>query len=95
VDLVVAGERLQIVTNAGDQLNAERGIGHTPMDSPVELGLRVWWCALRRTFPDTPAAKSFRTFVEDLERADEEDDEADFDSDMGPMDPTRPAASDG
>jgi hypothetical protein len=94
VDLVVAGERLQIVTNAGDQLNAERGIGHTPMDSPVELGLRVWWCALRRTFPDTPAAKSFRTFVEDLERADEEE-PADEDADYAPLDPTRPAALDG
>lgn len=94
MDLVVGGERYPIVTNAGDQLNAERGIGKSPMDSPVELGLRVWWCALRRTWPDAPAAKSFRTFVEDLESGDEEE-PADEDADYAPLDPIRPAASDG
>jgi hypothetical protein len=58
----------------------------------VELGLRVWWCALRRTWPDAPAAKSFRTFVEDLDSADEEE-QPDEDADFAPLDPTLPAAS--
>jgi hypothetical protein len=92
VDLVLAGERVQIITNAGDQLNAERGVGKGVADSPVELGLRVWWCALRRQWPDIPAAKNFRTFVEDLDSADEEEPE---DAELAGMDPTRPAASDG
>jgi hypothetical protein len=90
VDLVLAGEHVAIRTNAGDQLTAERGIGKSPMDSPVELGLRVWWSALRRQWPDLPAAKSFRTFVEDLEQADEEER-----PELDGLDPTRPAASDG
>jgi hypothetical protein len=89
VDLVLAGERVQIKTNAGDQLNAERGIGKSPMDSPVELGLRVWWSALRRQWPDLPQAKTFRAFVDDLEEADEEER-----PELDGLDPTLPAASD-
>jgi hypothetical protein len=92
VTLVLAGERVEIRTNAGDQLNAERGIGagKSPLELPVELGMRVWFSALRRQHPEHPAAKNFRAFVEDLEEGTEEepDDEA------AGLDPTRPADSD-
>lgn len=92
VDLVLDGETVRIVTRASDQLNAERGIGKSPMDSPVELGMRVWWCALRRARPDLPSAKDFRSFVEALEAADEQ--EPDEPPDLDPLDPIRPVALD-
>lgn len=93
VDLVLDGERVRITTRASDQLNAERGIGKNPMDSPVELGMRVWWCALRRARPDLPAAKDWRTFVEALEASDDVEPEDEIPG-VEPLDPTRPAALD-
>ena len=92
VDLTLDGERIRVTTSAQDQLNAERGLGHSPADTPVELGLRVWWCALRRTYPEHPAAKAFRSFVDALEEADEIEPPAEDEPD--PMDPTLEAGSD-
>ena len=86
VDLTVDGERLRIKTNAGDQLNAERGIGKSPMDFPVELGMRVWYCAFKHGYPDHPAAKAFGRFVEALEGGDELEPDGE---ELDPMDPTR------
>ena len=90
VDVTLDGEKLRITTSAQDQLNAERGIGRSPADTPVELGMRVWWCALRRAYPDHPAAKNFRAFVDALDAAEELEDEDEPD----PMDPTLEAGSD-
>jgi prophage DNA circulation protein len=91
VTLTLAGEDVKIQTAAWDQLNAERAIGAGVMEHPVELGMQVWFSALKRQHPDHEAARNFRTFVESLEAAEEEDTSA------GPeeMDPTRPAASAG
>jgi hypothetical protein len=86
VELTLNGERVRITTRAGDQLNAERGIGQSPLNSPVELGMRVWWSALRRQYPDHPAAKTFREFVDELDGGDELDE---MDEDPPGLDPTR------
>jgi hypothetical protein len=88
--MTLAGEEVKITTAAWDQLNAERAIGQGVQDHPIELGMQVWYSALRRQHPDNPAAKSFRMFVESLEEADEEDTAAGPDG----LDPTRPVASD-
>lgn len=92
VTLTLAGEPVKIQTAAWDQLNAERAIGTGVMEHPVELGMQVWYSALRRSHPDHACAKSFRVFVESLESADEEEP-----TDTGPddLDPTRPADSAG
>jgi hypothetical protein len=89
VTMVLSGEEVKITTAAWDQLNAERAIGSGVQDHPIELGMQVWYSALRRQHPDHPAAKAFRMFVESLEAAEEEDT-------AGPdgLDPTRPVASD-
>jgi hypothetical protein len=92
VDLVLDGEKLRIVTSAQDQLNAERGLGHSPADTPVELGMRVWWCALRRAYPEHPCSKNFRAFVDALDEADEINPPAEDEPD--PLDPTLEAGSD-
>jgi hypothetical protein len=92
VDLVLDGEKLRVVTSAQDQLNAERGLGHSPAETPVELGIRVWWCAFRRAYPEHPAAKAFRTFVDSLDAADEIEPPPEGEPD--PMDPTLEAGSD-
>lgn len=92
VDLVLDGETVRIQTSAHDQLNAERGLGHSPAETPVELGLRVWWCALRRSYPDRPEAKTFRAFVDALEEANEIEPRAEDEPD--PLDPTLEAGSD-
>ena len=81
------------VTNAGDQLTAERGIGESPLNCPVELGMRVWWSAFKRRYPDHPAAKTFRAFVESLEAMDEQDTGAAGNGNG--LDPTPVAATDG
>lgn len=93
VHLMLNGEKVSITTRASDQLNAERGIGESPMNFPVELGMRVWWSALRRQWPDHPAAKDFRSFVDALDGADEEEGppRENFDE----LDPTPPADSAG
>ena len=92
VDVTLDGEKLRITTSAQDQLNAERGLGHSPIDTPVELGMRVWWNALRRQYPDHPSSKNFRAFVDALDEADEvepaDEDEPDA------LDPTLEAGSD-
>ena len=91
VELTVAGERYEVVTNAGDQLTAERGIGESPMNFPVELGMRVWWSAFKRANPEHPASRNFRAFVEDLDGADVIDASADGNG----LDPTPVVASEG
>ena len=92
VRLTVGGEAFEVRTNAGDQLTAERGIGENPMNFPVELGMRVWWSAFKRANPEHPAARHFRTFVEDLDAADEE---TPADVDGNGLDPTLPVATGG
>jgi hypothetical protein len=92
VVITVDGERYQVRTHAGDQLNAERQIGKNPADTPVELGMRVWWNALKRTYPDAPPSKSFRTFVDGLDEADELEPKDEDEPDA--LDPTLEAGSD-
>ena len=89
ITLTLAGEEVKITTAAWDQLNAERAIGRGVMESPVELGMQIWYSALRRQHPEHPCAKTFRVFVESLE-ASEDEDEAGADT----MDPTRRADTD-
>jgi len=91
VTLTLSGDDVKITTAAWDQLNAERAIGAGVMERPVELGMQVWYSALKRQHPDHEAARNFRTFVESLEAATEEDAGAKTDE----MDPTRPADSAG
>ena len=92
VDLVIDGEKYRVRTHAGDQLNAERQIGKNPADTPVELGMRVWWNALKRAYPESPAAKSFRAFVDGIDGADELEPAGEDEPD--PLDPTLEAGSD-
>lgn len=90
VTLTLDGEAVKVKTNAGDQLTAERALNGPLMEHQAELGMRVWYSALRRQHPDHPASKSFRAFVEALEGADEEDETATRDD----LDPTQPVGSD-
>jgi hypothetical protein len=92
VDVVLEGETLRIKLRPDDQLNAERQLGHSPADSPLELTWRSWWNALRRQYPDHPAAKTFGRFIDALEAGDEL--EPPDREEVGDMDPTRRAGSD-
>jgi|SRR5215831_740973 len=88
--LTLAGDEVKITTAAWDQLNAERAIGRGVMESPVELGMQVWYSALKRMHPEHPCAKTFRIFVESLEASEDEED-----SEPESLDPTRPVATGG
>lgn len=85
-----SGDTVKIRTNPQDTINAERAIGGPINEHIAELQFRVDYTALRRMFPDHPAARNFREFMEaltdreDLEPANPEDE---------PMGPTRPVDS--
>lgn len=89
VDLVLDGEAVEIRTNYQDYLNAERALGKNIAEAAVEYQGRAWFAALRRQYPDHPAAKNFRAFAEMIDAGDE----AAADEDDG-LDPIRPAGSD-
>lgn len=92
VRLVIAGETFDVVTNMGDQLTAERGVGEDPRSHQGELGARVWWSAFKRANPEHPAARNFRTFVDDIDAADEVEPPS---GEKDGLDPTPVGASDG
>jgi hypothetical protein len=87
--LTLDGERLEITTNVGDYLAAERFLGREKIENPVatapmQMQLRVAFGALTRTYPEHPVARDWPKFQAAL------DDLEDLDSGEGePMDPTR------
>ena len=92
------GPPVDVETNLWDQLDAERGINGDITKAQAEMGARVWYCALRRQYPEHPAARSFRDFttmtvavVTEDERAAHNGHEPEPDG----LDPIRPAGSAG
>lgn len=89
VDLTVDGEVLRIKTCFADQLRAERALGRSPMDAPMEQVAQVWFAAFKRRYPDHPAAKAFGRFSDALQA--HEDVERDDEDEPDPLVPTQSA----
>jgi hypothetical protein len=96
VDLIFPDDRtVRVVTNMADQLTAERGLGGPLANAAAEMGARVWYSALKRQHPDDPAARDFRTFVDQIQGVITDDERAaqnGADAEDNGLDPTRPAA---
>jgi hypothetical protein len=98
--LNLGGEPVELSTNYGDQLTAERAIGESPLNTPINLQAHVWYSAFRRANPEHPAGRTFRGFVDNLWGAEDldeagADDEADNAVGSNGLDPTPVAATEG
>jgi hypothetical protein len=92
VDLTLDGETFRVRTHAGDLLSAERAVGEMPQNRPNDQVFHIYYFALRRKFPDHPAAKTYGRFVDMLEAFEDVDEDEDA---AGPLaTPTLEAGSD-